>query len=203
MENKFVSQAGQDKWVVDTLNNIKGGYFLDIGAYDGLNISNTYYLEKELDWDGLCIEADPSNFKKLTNVRDCGCINVAVADIDGVVNFKQNDAGGHVTNSGGFEVQSRTIKTILKDNDCPKIIDYISLDIEGYELIVLENFPFDEYEFKLLTLEHNLYLGDATHKNKMKEILINNGYVLVKENVENIGDDPFEDWYINPKHIKE
>ena len=198
---KYISQAGQDKWVIETLD-INNGYFLDIGAYDGIDISNTYILEKEFNWDGICVDADPNNFKKLTNVRGVTCINCAVSNKPGIVNFTSQGAGGHINPNGNQSIEAKTLRMILKENNCPKIIDYISLDIEGYETKALEGFPFDEYEFKLMTVEHNLYLGDKTNKDKIKEILLNNGYVIFKEDVINVGDDPFEDWYINPKYIK-
>ena len=59
----------------------------------------------------------------------------------------------------------------------------------------------DKYEFKLMTVEHNLYLGDRTNKDKIKKIMTDNGYVLYREDVINVGDDPFEDWYYNPKYV--
>ena len=53
------SQIGQDLWVQETLKNKKNGYFLDIGAHDGIYLSNTYLLEKNYNWNGLCIEGNP------------------------------------------------------------------------------------------------------------------------------------------------
>ena len=55
-KQQFYSQVGQDKWVCEYFNYKKGGFFLDIGAADGITINNTYYLEKELEWKGICIE---------------------------------------------------------------------------------------------------------------------------------------------------
>ena len=197
----YLSQAGQDKWVVETLENKEKGYFLDIGAYDGKDISNTYVLENDFGWDGICIDADPINYEKLINTRNVKSINCAVSNENGTVNFVSSGAGGHVSDNGRQVVQSKTLETILKENNCPKVIDYISLDIEGYEHKALEGFPFSEYEFVLMTVEHNLYLGESENKNNIKDILTKNGYIIFKENVENVGDDPFEDWYINPKYV--
>lgn len=201
-EIKYYSQANQDRWVVDMLNHKKNGFFLDVGAFDGVDISNTYVLEKKFNWDGICIDADPVNFKKLTKERNVTCINCAVSNESGTIDFSGNKgAGSHVSENGSQSIESKTMEDILRQNNCPKIIDYISLDIEGHEVKALEKFPFDEYEFKLMTVEHNLYLGDKEHKNKIKEILLKNGYKIYKEDVINIGNDPFEDWYINPKYF--
>jgi FkbM family methyltransferase len=192
----YKSQVGQDKWVIELLNNKKNGYFLDIGAYNGVDISNTYILEKNFNWDGLCIEADPDIFKELIKYRNVKCINYAITNIDGYVNFTSNNVLGSITKTGK-EIPAKTLKTVLKEYNVPKIIDYISLDIEGSESLALEEFPFNDYKFKIMTVEHNLYLGDPTNKNKINKILIENGYSLYKENVTNVGNDPFEDWFIN------
>ena len=45
------------------------GTFVECGAYDGFNMSNTIFLEKERKWSGLLIEADPSNFYKLRQIN--------------------------------------------------------------------------------------------------------------------------------------
>ena len=53
---KYYSQNYQDYWVYTELNNYKNGYFVDIGAANGIFISNTYFLEKNLNWNGICVE---------------------------------------------------------------------------------------------------------------------------------------------------
>ena len=198
---KLYSQAGQDKWVIEILKEKMNGFFLDIGAFDGVNISNTYALEKDFDWNGICIEADPETFKLLSEARSCKCVNQAISNEEGFFNFKRAGAGGEINKNGDCVVECKTLRSLLKEHNVPKLIDYISLDIEGHEFNALQEFPFDEYEFVLLTVEHNLYIGNDTNKKNIKSILEKNGYVIFKENVCNIGNDPFEDWYINPKYI--
>lgn len=53
---KSYSQIGQDLFVLNHYNNKRNGYYVDIGSYDGVNFSNTYLLEKDYDWIGICIE---------------------------------------------------------------------------------------------------------------------------------------------------
>ena len=56
MANKYFSQFGQDKWVAEEIFNFKkGGYFLELAAADGIYLSNTYFLEKYLTWEGVTI----------------------------------------------------------------------------------------------------------------------------------------------------
>ena len=60
---------GQDKWVINEIfKHKKGGFFVDLAAADGVFQSNTYLLEKELNWKGICIEANPHLFKKLKQI---------------------------------------------------------------------------------------------------------------------------------------
>ena len=62
-------------------------------------------------------------------------------------------------------------------------------------------FPFSEYKFILMTVEHNLYLGSDVNKKKINEILAKNGYSIYRENVEHMGYQ-FEDWYINNNYLE-
>jgi FkbM family methyltransferase len=200
---KYYSQAGQDEWVVKFFNEKKNGFFLDIGAHNGIDINNTYYLEKNLDWSGICIEADPVIFEDLKNNRNSICVNCAASDSVGYIKFSQDGFSGKINElTGTVDVKSNTIANILRDNNAPKIIDYISLDVEGYESKVLSKFPFDEYEFIIMTVEHNLYIGNTKNKEEIKEILLKNGYVIAVENVQHENFE-FEDWYVNKKYYTE
>lgn len=198
---KYYSQAGQDEWVVKFFNGKKKGFFLDIGAHNGIDINNTYYLEKNLDWTGICIEADPNIFNILEKNRKSPCVNCAVSDSIGHIKFRQDGFSGRVDLNGTISVESNTIGNILRDNNSPKIIDYISLDVEGYESKVLSKFPFDEYEFIIMTVEHNLYIGNTGNKEEIKDILLKNGYIIAFENIKHEGFE-FEDWYVNKKYYK-
>jgi hypothetical protein len=100
-------------------------------------------------------------------------------------------------------IPETTIEQILIDNNCPKVIDYLSIDIEPSSLIAIENFPFNLFKFKFLTFEHDLYANRHNERCKKMsyEILIKNGYFRFAENVptENTKDCFFEDWWIGPE----
>ena len=83
----FYSQAGQDQWILEKTNSKRRGYFVDIGAYDGINYSNTLYLEKNLNWSGICIEPDVKTYESLIINRNCICENLAVNGFKGKVPF--------------------------------------------------------------------------------------------------------------------
>jgi FkbM family methyltransferase len=200
----FKSQVGQDKWVVDFFAAKEGGYFLDIGAHNGVDLSNSYYLEKKLGWNGICVEADPDLFEVLKNNRECICVNVAASDSSGKIKFLKDGFSGRAEeNPRSIEIESKSLAEILEENNSPKVIDYLSLDIEGMELQVLSKFPFDEYEIILITVEHNVYMrNQIVQKNKqgIYDILTSNGYEIHSENVQSQGL-AFEDWYINKKYL--
>lgn len=192
---KTHSQAKQDLWVLDLLNNKKFGYFLDIGAYDGINLSNTYLLEKEYDWNGLLIEGHPITYNQLIKNRIKNkCFNYLVTEQDGIKHIcEKADTGSSISNTG-LEVKSITLETFFYKYMVPNVIDYMSLDIEGYEYNALLKFPFNTHKCNLITVEHNLYQVGAVNKNKIYNILTKNNYVLVNENVSYQGN-IFEDWY--------
>jgi len=65
----YMSHIGQDAWVAECMQYKKGGFFLDFGAFDGKTISNTYMLEKDLEWKGICVEPNPRYFNLLCERR--------------------------------------------------------------------------------------------------------------------------------------
>jgi len=72
----YVSQSKQDLFIDKYIfNHKRNGTFLDIGAYDGLEFSKTYYFEKELDWNGICVKPLPHIYNKLIKNRNCVCVN--------------------------------------------------------------------------------------------------------------------------------
>jgi len=176
----YKSQIKQDAWVLKNLNNLRGGYFVDIGAHDGISMSNTHVLEKEFGWSGICVEPNPDSFKELSTNRTCDALNMAVSPYEGVVYFDKTDdpTMGHICNyKTDIVVQSNNIEYIL--SRCPKEIDYISLDIEGLELSVLESFPWGKYKVKCWTIEHNIYTnGDNENYSKILQILMGHNYLV-------------------------
>jgi hypothetical protein len=168
----FGSQYGQDRLALNILGGLRGGFFLDSGASDGLQASNTWLLETKYAWQGVCVEPDPAFFAKLTLNRRCVCVNCCLYDREGEVAFLEAATLGGILEEyePGFlrwiEQQScgvppvvrrnaRTPLSVLREACAPKIIDYWSLDTEGSELAILKSFPFKQFTFRVLTVEHN------------------------------------------------
>lgn len=208
MIDKFYSQAGQDKWICDIFRYLKGGTYVDIGAYDGIQTSNTYVLEKDLHWTGICIEPNKDIFKLLENNRTSTNYNLAVLNRQGQVSF-MNDKVYDYSHSVYETVDCDTLYNILLDSDLPEVINYLSIDIEGMEYTVLEQFFNDinipgnvKFKFYAITVEHNLYCDGPTKKNMLYSLLTSNGYTRVHEDVKCLDPNPayfgqpYEDWYI-------
>ena len=184
---KLYSQAGQDIWVMRDVFDYKvGGYFLDIGAYNGVHLSNTYALEKNLNWNGICIEADHETYSILKRNRRCACINACVGKSEGEVEFitGRGPYSGSKDKRRDIEIRddigSKTriiptlpINQILDQHRAPEIIDYLSLDVEGMEDDVMQTFPFDKHRFLCATIERPS-LG-------LRQTLAKHGYLLVSD----------------------
>lgn len=179
-----VSQAGQDHWVYgEVFNERSEGFFLDVGAHDGCFLSNTFILEKRYNWNGICVEGNPSTYINLEKNRSCKCINECVDNKQGVVEFALRGIMGGIiapdldnTDSNDVKtakVDARPLVDILKESGAPNLIDYFSIDIEGAEDRALLNFPFSEYSFNCITIERP--------SNKLRSLLNDNEYVLIKE----------------------
>lgn len=89
-KGEYRSQIAQDyflnKWF---FRNHKRGVFVNVGAYDGVSGSNTYFFEKSLDWHGLALEPQPQPYEKLVRARKCKAVNACAYDSAGSVQFRQ------------------------------------------------------------------------------------------------------------------
>jgi FkbM family methyltransferase len=171
----FYSQDGQDQAVVELFGARRGGVFLDIGAHDGVSYSNTFYLEKELGWTGICIEPHPGVFSRLREHRHCTCENVAVASSPRTAKFMCVSGYGemlsrfstgpvpnritHAIETTGAELQEievpcDTVLDILTRNDLTHV-DYISIDVEGCEFEILQTIDLRSLDVRVLTIENN------------------------------------------------
>jgi FkbM family methyltransferase len=195
MMNKY-SQSNQDNWVLSIIKH--KGYFVDMGAYDFELYSNTLKLA-ENGWHGILIEPNPKAFQKSIGsafFHKITAVNCAIATYNGVLKMSDEDSSTQRNDNGVLEIPCYTIETIFKEYKVPNYIDYISSDLERMDADVWESFPFDEYSFGLATVEHCLYEGNNNFKERIMKVMLDNGYVLAKENVEHDGS-KYEDWYSN------
>jgi FkbM family methyltransferase len=192
----YYSQIQQDKWIIEEIfPGVTNGFFVDVGAADGVRFSNTLALE-ELGWAGLCIEPHPELFPKLENNRpNSHCVNRCVGNVTGFVDFCVADLdpllSGRVDTLGNYmgqkvtgkiiRIESQTLTSILEAFKVPRMpqqMHYMSLDVEGAEMEVLRGLDFSKYAFKAITVEHNFH---PVLRPQIRHILEQHEYILAKE----------------------
>lgn len=191
---KYMSQKGQDKWLIEEVFSSKrGGFFIDLAASDGVKFSNTYVLEKYYNWQGICIEPNPDFYTKLIKNRNCLCINKCIDFKEQLIEFRfdNGELGGVISEDTdnclkyrGDQIKKArqinktalfrtvTLEQVLSDYKAPQVIDYLSLDVEGCETRIMSNFPFDKYKFLAVTIERPTP--------ELNQLLFENGYVFVR-----------------------
>ena len=159
---KQYSQYGQDI-LLNNLINKQNGFFIDIGAHDGICFSNSYLFETELEWNGICIEPLPNIFKKLEKNRKCILENCAISDVEGALDFVSieglNESGEMLSGFGREETAKflgRTYEIIkvntfrldvILDKHNIKYADFCSIDTEGTEINVIKSINWHTYNF--------------------------------------------------------
>lgn len=157
----FFSQFGEDKFIVSNLKLPEKGFFVDVGAGDGITFSNTYYFEKNMNWSGLCFEPDPRSFQKAKKIRK-NIYQIAISkktkkESSFYLSDKSPDLSTldpHPSNSyKQVEVKSESLESVLSKNKVKKI-DLISIDTEGTELDVWSSFDYKKYKPTIVIVEY-------------------------------------------------
>jgi FkbM family methyltransferase len=199
------SQIGQDLFVLSTLNFKRNGYFVEFGATNGVNLSNSFILEKSFGWTGILAEPAKVWHDALKQNRGChietDCVwrdststlefNEVMAAEHSTVNlFSDSDFHASLRKHGlKYRVATISLTDLLNKYSAPDEIDFLSIDTEGSEFDILSTFDFDRYRFKVITCEHN----HTANKEKIHKLLSSHGY---QRKLEDISD--FDDWYIRP-----
>lgn len=185
----YRSQVGQDRYMNDKFaKGAVNGVFVEVGAFDGYHLSNTYFFEKQLDWTGICVEAHPTHFAKLKQNRDCVCVHGAAFSKPGKLRLRistENKMLSGVTSHHNtharmkgtisqVEVPGVVLKKLFRDHDI-KIVDYMSVDTEGSELEVLKGVDFSAVHINIINLEHNF---DKKHLDAIHAFLTSRGFVV-------------------------
>jgi len=200
------AQLKQDLFVLAELQQKRNGYFVDFGATNGIDINNTYLLEKEFGWTGIVCEPAQSCWAALNNNRHCHIENKCVWKESGILlNFNETkdvdlstidsftDCDEHaMTRKNGvvYQIETISLNDLLLKYNAPSQIDYLSLDTEGSEFDILESFNFDKYQISVITVEHNY----TPARQKIYDLLTKNGYVRKNETQSR-----WDDWYVRQR----
>lgn len=175
-ERLFFSQAGQDHWLEENVfKGRRGGTFVEIGAYDGVSGSNCLYFEMARGWSGFMVEPSPALMERARIARRVPGIECAVGPEEGEAEFL-HVLEGYTQMSGLADHLDGHLKGVIRDRDDHREeiltvpvrkldalldehglsqVDYISLDVEGAEVAILEAFPHERYDITAWSVENN------------------------------------------------
>jgi len=197
------SQLRQDLFVLNQLNFKKKGFFVEFGAADGVDCSNTFLLEKKFKWKGILSEPGRIYHEKLSLHRKCKIekkliwkdsisellfnetLDPVASTID-EFSFLDINKLNRVKSNNKYKIKTISLNDLLKKYDAPKIIDYLSIDTEGSEFEILNAFNFENYKFRIITVEV------FSNKKKIHNLLSKNGYTQIFSDISG-----FDNWYIN------
>jgi hypothetical protein len=174
------SQVFQDVFAL-TLHP-EPGYYVDFGCGDGMddpNGGNTLLLEQN-GWAGLLVDGNKELLEKaIVNRPKSKCVCAFLPD--------------------------DSIPDILKNNNVPKVIDYLSIDTDPANSPTVKAFPFDEYEFKIATIEHDKCASGPVEQTIIYEYLKSVGYTRLCVDIPTFNTTYafFEDWWVNKKYFED
>ena len=206
---QYYSQVGQDAYLNEHyFHNKKNGFFVDIGAHNGVTHSNSFFFERELGWHGICIEPLGYVFEKLKRNRRCICLNVCISNHGPLVDFIQVQGLPQMLSGMVHTYDPRHLERLKKEVEftkgrydimsCPALsfeqmvqkyqvthIDYLSVDTEGSEFEILISIDFNTVSIFAISVENNF------KEKKIQEFLETKGFELVAH----LGD--LDDIFIN------
>jgi FkbM family methyltransferase len=197
---KFYAQFGEDRLLYNLFNKKKDGVCVEVGGYDGITGSNTYFFEG-LGWQCLIIEPMPDFCKKIIASRKSEVIEVAASDVKGETKFYIAEG---VETLSTMKYDTRHFERIFKDgaNGIREIlvqtdlldsifqlkgfsnIDFLTLDVEGNEMSALRGMSFDNIRPRILIIED----GSFGANSEVYEFMLSKNYVRFRRTGCN-------DWY--------
>ena len=183
------AQLKQDIFVLIHLNFKKEGFFVEFGATNGIDLSNTYLLESKFNWNGILAEPSKGWHKNLMENRSCYiCTDCVWSKSNELIDFNQvenqelstislyNNSDSHKetrTVGTNYKVKTISLNELLKRYHAPKVIDYLSIDTEGSEFDILKELDFEQFSFRVITVEHNY----TSKREKIYNLLTEKGYL--------------------------
>ena len=197
------AQLFQDLFVAYQLREKKNGFFVEFGATDGIDLSNSFLLEKSYQWQGILAEPARTWHERLGNNRGCvvdtRCVweksgetllfnETPLAELSTVDAFSGSDCHADARGNGKrYPVTTITLNDLLAAHNAPRHIDYLSVDTEGSELNILRAFDFSRYRIDIITVEHNF----APPREQIFALLSSQGF---KRKFETLSQ--WDDWYV-------
>ncbi len=191
----FKNDEFADKYIFKGKRN---GYFVEVGACEGIECSQCYYFEKNLDWNGIAVEPQKRFYesikknrktvcnKCLTNKKDmiifAETLHAKNAPLSGIKNTLLNHEKIETHKTGWrdegyveYLVEGTTLLDLLEEHNSPTVIDYLGMDCEGCEYDILEHYfnnNNNKYLIKFVCLEVGRKdIIDLMNKNNYIELI--------------------------------
>lgn len=197
------AQIAQDLFVLSELSFKQNGYFVEFGATNGVDCSNSYLLEKHFGWHGILAEPAKKWHADLNKNRSAHIEKECVwRSSNEILRFNETHVGGLSTidafsNTDNhtkarqkgikYDVKTISLLDLLDKYHAPRVIDYLSIDTEGSEFDILSAFDFSRYRFNIITCEHNF----TPNREKIYALLTQNGYERKFPHLSQ-----YDDWYV-------
>ncbi|MFV0513071.1 MAG: FkbM family methyltransferase [Jhaorihella sp.] len=193
------SQLRQDLFALAQMDFKEGGFFVEFGATDGVELNNTWLMEQDFGWSGILAEPARGWHGDLKANRNCTIDTRCVwSESGGTLRFTEAPRGENSAISSfvktsrklrgsQYDVQTVSLNDLLDGHGAPDVIDYVSVDTEGSEFDILNTLDFDRWSFRVMTVEHNY----APQREDIHALLTARGYRRVLDSVSR-----FDDWYV-------
>lgn len=194
------SQVRQDLFALAQLDFKDGGFFVEFGATNGRELSNSYLLESQFNWRGILAEPAQGWHQQLRANRPNSMIDTRCVwkESGSTLRFTQTPNGVNSAISSfvkssrkmrgqSYDVETVSLNDMLEQHQAPAHIDYISIDTEGSEFDILNALDFDRWSFGVMTVEHNY----EPQREEILALLTDKGYRRVLDNISR-----FDDWYV-------
>jgi FkbM family methyltransferase len=170
---------------------------------DRITLSNTFLLESRYGWSGIVAEPARRWHYELKQHRHCSidlrCVwkksgefiefnEIEFSEFSTINAFSNADYHSKIRRDGHLHiVETVSLADLLRYYNALKVVDYMSIDTEGSEFEILRSFMFDDYDIRVITVEHN----HSDRRSKIHEVLTSKGYWRVFDPLSD-----FDDWYV-------
>jgi FkbM family methyltransferase len=205
-EPQSYGQFAEDRILEEIFGDCAEGYCVEIGAHDGLTGSASYVFEKR-GWHCLLVEPIPESVEKIHKHRTGIVVNCAVSDKEGVARFSvaegveamsaldlNPDHRDWIKRAGGtvkeITVRTATLDSLLAEAAFPEI-QFMTIDVEGHEMAVLEGFTLEKHRPRIVIMEDNSITGDP----RVAKYMADRGYVHFRRTGVN-------EWYAHESDVE-
>jgi FkbM family methyltransferase len=185
------AQFGEDLVARDILG-LEKGYYVDVGCNHPVRWSNTYlfYLH---GWNGLLLDGNAGLIQKCCRRRPADtavcCLlgdkpgegEIAIYDehaLSSAVPSHNAERRGSAKLLETRRVAIRTLTDVLAEASAPPEIDFLTIDVEGMDLLVLRGLDFDRFRPRLIAIEDAAFRPMTPDRSEVVQFLIDHEYVL-------------------------